>query len=140
MSRPSISIETRSGTDLSQMDFRDELRQLLADGNRLYFAWRYAPRRCLGLWILAVIRCFTWHPQNNRFRKVLFLAVTGLVGTLLIGQSGFGWELDPLILFPVVAVWLVGFGVMLGFEVQRIQIAGWELDISYGEVSRQDDE
>jgi fatty acid desaturase len=116
------------------MDSRDELRQLRTDFFTIYLAWRHYPRRTLGVWVLAALRVFTWHPDNNRFRKLMFFVVTALVGTLLVGQSGFGWRLAPVVLVPVVATWLIAFGVVLGFEVRRIKIANLELDLTYGEV------
>lgn len=129
-----ISIETRthlSFRSLRQMSVRAELAALKRDAQDVVRAWRRHPGRILGLWAVACIRVFRWHTDNNRFRKFAFLLMTLLVGTLLVGQSGFGWALAQIILVPVVAVWLIAFGVILGFEVERIKVAGWELDIGY---------
>jgi hypothetical protein len=117
---------------------RDELRRLVLDTKYLLLAWRYAPRRHIGVWLLALLRVFSVHPENNRFRKLVFFILTGVTATLLIGQSGFGWSLDQAILLPVVATWLFVTGIYLGVEVQRIKVPGFELDIADGELRQED--
>lgn len=129
-----IKIETRTPLTLStlrQMGLRTELGHLVRDAQDLLRAWWHHPTKILGLWAVATVRVFRWHTDNNRFRKFSFLLMTALVATLLVGQSGFGWALNKLILASIVGTWLIAFGVILGFEVERIKIAGWEIDIGY---------
>jgi hypothetical protein len=121
------------------MDFRTELSRLVSDTRALFHACRHRPRAVFGVWLLAALRVWVWHPDNNRFRKMMFFVTTVLVATLLVGQSGFGWRLPPIILFPLLAGWLVGFGVILGFEVERIKLGNIELDLQHGELNEADE-
>lgn len=129
-----VEVETRSHPSLRSMSLSEQLRVLRADSRRALGLWRRHPRAMAGRWALAMTRCFAWHRQNNNFRKLIFFLVTSVVTALLLGDAALGWTVDEALFLPFLAIWFVAFGVILGFEVERISVAGVEFDVQHGEV------
>jgi hypothetical protein len=120
------------------MDLRDEYRLFKRDFIRIVASWVLFPRQTIGRIILAFLRCWWWHPDNNRFQKFTFLLFTGVTWSLNFGVIAGGWRYVPLVHVPLNAVWLVAFGIVFGFEFRRIKVGGVELDVIHGEVNTHD--
>lgn len=122
-----IRIETRTDYSLArlrQMSLRNELARLLVDTQAVARAYRARPRQMCGRWILALSRCFLWTPQNNNFRKAVFLGFSVVLGGLLSGNAALGWTLNTRVLFTLTLFWGVALGITLGFELERIDVMG----------------
>lgn len=122
-----LRIETRSDYSLAalrQMSLTHELARLVADTRAVCAAYRSRPRQMLGRWLLATLRCFRWHPRNNNFRKAVFLGFSAVLALLLAGNAALGWTLNRQVLLALTIAWAVALGVMLGLELERIDVMG----------------
>lgn len=126
-------IETRSNWSVSDMDWGQEWRALRRDTRRVCHPWIHHPGASAYRWLTACGRAFSFHENNNRFTKAIFLCFSAVAVALLLGQSAADWQLRPVLLAPIVATWLISVGVMLGFEVERIEVGGIQLQIDYDE-------
>jgi len=133
-----VKITWRSDWGLEEMDLQTELQALREDTLAVCRDWRDHPRRNARKWGVACSRVFIPHEQNNRFRKGVFLGFSVFAMALVIGQAGFDWHLDIYVLAGIVATWLISVGVMLGYELERVEVAGATFEINYDTKSNDD--
>jgi len=132
----SIRIETRSDYSLAslrQMSLKHELARLISDTRAVCAAYRARPRQMTGRWLLALARCFQWHPRNNNFRKAVFLGFSVVLVVLLAGNAAGGWDLNQRVLLTLTLIWGVALGITLGLELERIDVAGASIEFDTGD-------
>lgn len=134
-----VKITWRSDWGLEEMDLRDELDALREDTRAVLADWRDHPRRNVRKWTVACSRVFIPHQRNNRFRKGVFLGFSAFAMALVLGQAGADWHLDVYVLAAIVGTWLISVGVMLGYELERVEVAGASFEINYETNTNNDD-
>jgi hypothetical protein len=120
------------------MDLHEEWRQLRRDAQRLYLIWRHRPLTAGGLWLCAFGRIWILHDENNHVRTLIFLGLSAVVATLVAGIGAGGWDVPPAVVLPIMAGWLFTLGLMLGYEVEYVNLRGVEVDLNRGEVRPSD--